>query len=156
TKRHASWRRKRTPDRIKACEHPPVAPGPPLPRTVGRYDLLEELDREVSIVAYGCRDRELDRAVVMRAMALPPELSETERAAFEARFLDETRRVSRISHPGLVATLDCGVDEATGTLFVIEEGVAGLSLDHSLAPGKQWPWEEAFRLIVRVGRGLQE
>lgn len=127
-----------------------------MPPALGRYEVLEELGRGATTVAYRARDPVLDRAVVVKALALPPDVSEQERAVFEARFLEEARRASLLSHPGLVATHDCGKDVATGALFVVQEHVSGTSLARVLVAGEPCPWEEALRLIASVGQALQQ
>jgi len=126
-----------------------------MPSTLGRYEVLEELGRGAATVAYRARDPELDRTVVVKALDLPSDVSEKERAAFEKRFLDEARRASLLSHPGLVATHDCGKDTATGTLFVVQEHVAGTPLGRVLAPGAAQPWEEALSLVAHVAQALE-
>ena len=130
--------------------------GATLPSALGRYEVLEELGRGATTVAYKARDPVLDRAVVVKALALPPDVSEKERAAFEARFLEEARRASLLSHPGLVATHDCGKDAATGALFVVQEHVSGTSLARVLVAGEPCPWAEALGLIASVGQALQQ
>jgi serine/threonine protein kinase len=123
---------------------------------VGRYEVLQEIGRGPTSVAYRARDPGLDRIVVVRAVLLPAETSDEEREAFEARLLEEARRASLLSHPGLVAIHDCGKDPATGALFVVQEHVAGMSLQQALVPSEPRPWEEALRLVGAVGRALQE
>ncbi|HJS58195.1 MAG TPA: serine/threonine-protein kinase [Vicinamibacteria bacterium] len=130
--------------------------GATMPQALGRYEVLEELGRGATTVAYRARDPVLDRAVVVKALALPPDVSERERTAFEARFLEEARRASVLSHPSLVATHDCGKDAATGALFVVQEHVSGTSLARVLVAGEPCPWEEALGLIASVGQALQQ
>lgn len=127
----------------------------PPPRALGRYEILEEIGRGTTTVAYRARDPELDRTVVVKALVLPRDV-ETERALFEARFLEEARRASLLSHPSLVTTHDCGKDESTGTLFVVQELVTGRSLAQALAPGEPRPWDQALALVGRVGQALQQ
>lgn len=129
---------------------------PELPSVLGRYEVLEELGRGATTVAYRARDPQLDRSVVIKALALPPGVSENERAAFEGRFLEEARRASLLSHPGLVAIHDCGKDDATGVLFIVQEHVGGLPLARLLVPGEPRPWEEALSLVGRVAQALQQ
>lgn len=130
--------------------------GSAFPRAVGRYEILEEIRRGPTAVAYRARDPDLDRIVVVKTLLLPPDTPDSERAAFEARFLEEARRAARLAHPGLVAIHDCGKDPATGTLFVAQEHVAGTPLQQALVPGEPRPWEEALRLVGGVGRALQQ
>jgi serine/threonine protein kinase len=130
--------------------------GPPLPRAVGRYEILEEIGRGPTAVTFRARDPLLDRTVVVRAVLLPTDTPQKERDAFEARLLEEGRRASLLSHPGLVAVHDCGRDPATGVLFVVQEHVTGMPLQQALVPGEPQLWEVALRLVGGVGRALQQ
>jgi hypothetical protein len=133
----------------------PAMPGSALPRTVGRYEILEEVEHDATTVTYRARDPQVDRAVVVRAVVLPPDCPEGEREAFEARFLAEARRACLLVHPALVATHDCGKDPGTGALFVVQEDVMGTPLERTFVPGEPRPWREALRVVGQVGRGLQ-
>jgi serine/threonine protein kinase len=113
------------------------------------------MSRGATSVAYRARDPRLDRVVVVKVVLLPADLSDKEGAAFEARFLEETRRASRLTHPGLVPIHDCGKDPETGALFVVQEHVKGTPLSELLAPGEPRPLEEALHLVGGVGRALQ-
>jgi len=124
-----------------------------LPRTFGRYEILDEIARGRGVVAYRARDPELERTVIVR-VAQPPDLSGSEHAVFAARFLDEARRASLLVHPALVATHDFGQDPQTGALFVVQEHAVGTSLEKSLVPGRPFPWKQALSIASQIGRGL--
>ena len=93
---------------------------------------------------------------MIKSVLLPPDTSDQEREAFEARFREEARLASLLEHPSLVATHDFGKDPETGALFVVQEHVAGTPLQQVLVPGEPRPWQEALRLLSAVGRALQQ
>jgi len=129
--------------------------GRALPRAIGRYEILEEIERGATALAYRGRDAERDRPVVVRVLVPPPEAPGEGGQGFEGHFLGEGRRVSLLSHPCLVAIHDCGKDEATAALFVVEEDVAGTPLSHALVAGEALPWPQALRLVAGLGRALE-
>ena len=75
----------------------------------GRYDVLSRIARGGMATVYLALDRRLDREVALKVMH--PHLAEgVSGAEFVARFRREARAAARLTHPGLVAVLDQGVD----------------------------------------------
>ncbi|MGH7162900.1 MAG: serine/threonine-protein kinase, partial [Planctomycetota bacterium] len=123
-------------------------------QNLGRYELIREVGKGASGVVYKARDPQLDRVVAVRAVAVPPGLTEAQRAGFERRFFEEARRAASLSHPGLVVAHDVGKDPASGLLFVVFEYVEGITLAERLAQGPPFVWREAARLLARVAVAL--
>ena len=129
--------------------------GAPLPRVIGHYEILEELEGEATARSYRGRDVSAGGPVVVRVPVLAADLPQEAWQAVQAHFLGEARRVSLVWHRGLVAIHDCGTDEATAELFVVEEDVAGTLLSRTLAAGQPLPGPQALRLVAGVGRALE-
>src|SRR5262249_12245875 len=73
-----------------------------LPRTVGKFEVLEQLGRGAFGTVYKARDPELQRLVAVKvpragAFATPEE---------EERFLREARAAAGLSHSGIVPVLE--------------------------------------------------
>ena len=68
------------------------------------------------------------------------------------RFLREARAATRISHPNVVDVLDLDVDQPTGAPYIVQEFLAGESLEAHLdaRPGRRFPVDEALRILVPV------
>lgn len=95
----------------------------------GRYDVLSRIARGGMATVYLALDRRLDREVALKVMH--PHLAEgVSGAEFVARFRREARAAARLTHPGLVAVLDQGVDGDNSYLAM--EYVAGSNLRHRL------------------------
>lgn len=95
----------------------------------GRYDVLSRIARGGMATVYLALDRRLDREVALKVMH--PHLAEgVTGAEFVARFRREARAAARLTHPGLVAVLDQGVDGENSYLAM--EYVAGSNLRHRL------------------------
>src|SRR5688572_22982341 len=71
-------------------------------RTVGRYEILEELGRGGMATVYLARQTDLDRLVALK------ELSAFRQSdpSFVQRFLRESRLAGSLNHPNIVTVLD--------------------------------------------------
>ena len=76
------------------------------PDRIGSYELLEPLGRGAMGVVYEARHPRLTRTVALKWVRplLDPE-------AAGARFVRETELVSKLSHPGIAAVFDAGIDD---------------------------------------------
>lgn len=96
------------------------APG--VRRTLGKFELLDEVGSGSFGTVYKARDPELDRTVaikVPRATALPT------RDDLE-RFLREARSVAQLRHPSIIPIHDVGQQD--GVPYLVSDFVAGLTL----------------------------
>ncbi len=91
-------------------------------RTVGRYEILEELGRGGMATVFLARQADLDRLVALK------ELSAFRQAdpAFTQRFLRESRLAGSLSHPNIVTVHD--FFESDGVPYIAMEYVTGGSL----------------------------
>jgi serine/threonine protein kinase len=91
-------------------------------RTVGRYEILEELGRGGAATVFLARQADLDRLVALK------ELSAFRQAdpAFTQRFLRESRLAGSLSHPNIVTVHD--YFEYDGAPYIAMEYVDGGSL----------------------------
>jgi predicted Ser/Thr protein kinase len=91
-------------------------------RTVGRYEILEELGRGGMATVFLARQTDLDRLIALK------ELSAFRQSdpAFTQRFLHESRLAGSLSHPNIVTVHD--YFENDGTPYIAMEYVAGGSL----------------------------
>jgi serine/threonine protein kinase len=126
----------------------------PALRTLGRYELQEEIGRGMMGVVYKARDPDLNRAVALKTVRLAFEVPEEGREVFEKRFLAEARAAAGLSHPGIVTVHDVGRDPATGTLYIALEFLDGQTLATVNRGGGVMPWREALRIAARVAEAL--
>lgn len=91
----------------------------------GRYEVVSRIARGGMATVYLASDRRLEREVALKIMH--PHLAEGAAGAeFVARFRREARAAARLTHPGLVAVFDQGLDGDTSYLTM--EYVAGSNL----------------------------
>ena len=95
----------------------------------GRYEIVARVARGGMATVYRATDRRLDREVAVKVMH--PHLADgVDGAAFVSRFRREARAAARLSHPGVVAVYDQGVDGDTSYLAM--EYVPGTNLRREL------------------------
>jgi hypothetical protein len=124
------------------------------PRTLGRYEVQEEIGRGMMGVVYKALDPALGRTVALKTVCLGFSVPESERMMFEKRFQTEARVAAALSHPCIVVVHDTGHDVATGTLYIALEYLEGRTLADIAAQGPPMPWREALRLTARLADAL--
>ena len=82
-------------------------------KSIGRYEIRDELGRGGMATVYLAHDPRLDREVALKLM----DQQFTEDAAFAARFEREAKTVAALEHSAIVSLYDYG--EADGWLFLV-------------------------------------
>jgi len=121
----------------------------PLVGTVvdGRYEVLSRIARGGMATVYLAVDRRLDREVALKVMH--PHLAEGAAGAdFIARFRREARSAARLSHAGLVAVYDQGLDGEVSYLTM--EYVDGVTLRRRLRERGALGLGEALTILEAV------
>ena len=113
----------------------------------GRYEVLERIARGGMATVYLATDRRLDREVAVKVMH--PHLADGASGAdFVSRFRREARAAARLTHPGLVAVYDQGVDGETSYLTM--EYIDGTNLRHRLQDEGPFTVGEALDVVEHV------
>jgi hypothetical protein len=117
-----------------------------LPRSVGRFEVLERLGRGAFGTVYKARDPELQRLVAVKvpragSFATPQ----------EERFLREARAAAQLSHPGIVPVLEIAHDH--GLPYIVSEYIEGLTLA-DLLTARRPGFREAAELVAAVADAL--
>jgi eukaryotic-like serine/threonine-protein kinase len=116
-------------------------------RTLGRYEILEEISRGGMGVVYRARDVRLNRDVALKV--LPADLVAD--PARRARFVQEAQAASALEHPHIAVIHE--IDEADGVSFIAMELVRGEKLSDLTARGPLQPGR-AIDLAVEIAEGL--
>ena len=125
-----------------------------LPRTIGRYEIRQELGRGMMGIVYLADDPVLGRPVALKTIQLAFVTPESDRESFEKRFLGEARVAARLAHPGIVVVHDVGRDPDSGVLYIALEYLRGSTLAELTAKGAPLEWREALRITARLARAL--
>jgi beta-lactam-binding protein with PASTA domain/serine/threonine protein kinase len=113
----------------------------------GRYEVVSRIARGGMATVYLAIDRRLDRDVALKVMH--GHLAEgAAGSAFVARFRREARSAARLTHPGLVAVYDQGIDGDTSYLTM--EYIDGENLRRRLTEEGALSVEESLRILEEV------
>ena len=117
-------------------------------RSLGKYQVLEEICRGGMGAVYKGYDPALNRPVAIKVMA--PHLTWEKR--FVDRFLREARTVARLHHPHIVSIHDVG--EQDGLYYLVMAFIEGESLGRLVAREGRLAPERATSLLGQVGAAL--
>ena len=119
---------------------------------IGKYQLHARLARGAFGIVYAGYDPGLERRIAIKV------LRSTHLANDDVvhRFLQEARATARISHPGIVTILDCGmVETARGsTAFIAMELLSGECLTRRLMRAGRLPAAEACEIARQIASAL--
>ncbi len=123
-------------------------------KSIGRYHILEQLDKGGMAIVYKAYDTRLEREValkVIRREAFPPEHLER----LLTRFKREAKVLAKLAHPNIVKVLDYG--EEDGTPYLVMEYIPGGTLKERIKrrDGKPLPWRDAAGLLAPIARALK-
>jgi serine/threonine-protein kinase len=124
----------------------PVAMLPAPPRTIGRFQVRDEIGRGSNGVVYSAHDPVLGREVAIKAVPLAA--AGPNREQVEAGFLNEARAAGRLSHPHIVTIFDAG--KSGDLAYIAMERLRGRDLHDVLASGQPMPLRQVASLMARV------
>lgn len=114
----------------------------------GRYRLESVIGDGGMGRVWRARDETLDRAVAVKEVRFPADVSDRERESLGERTMREARLTAQLDHPGVVTTYDAVVDE--GRPYIVMELVPSTSLAARIAADGALPEAE----VRRLGRAL--
>ena len=117
-------------------------------KTLGKYQVLEEIGRGGMGAVYKGYDPHLGRPVAIKVLA-PHLVWEQE---FVSRFLREARAAARLQHPNIVTIFDVG--EQDGVYYTVMEYVDGRPLNEIVEPGGTLPAERVATILGQVASAL--
>jgi serine/threonine-protein kinase len=119
----------------------------PLNTRVGKYELEEFLGGGMSHV-YRAKDSVLGRRVALKILTEAGVMdNET-----KARFLQEARTASNISHENIINVFDFGEDQ--GRPFIVMEFLEGESLRDAIKRGHLGDFPSRLKIVIQVGRAI--
>lgn len=87
-------------------------------RTIGRYEIVQEVGRGAMGIVYLARDPLIHREVAIKTLRYQT-ANEKEMAEAKSRFFKEARVIGKLTHPNIVAIYDVG-DYPGGTFIAME------------------------------------
>ncbi len=119
-----------------------------IPKTIGRYEILELVGRGGMGVLYRARDAVLERDVALKMMLLDFTTDQTARD----RFQREARAVARLQHRNVVTIHELG--EVEGTPYIVMEFLTGRDLEALLTGDKPMTLVEKLDVAIQLCEGL--
>jgi serine/threonine-protein kinase len=122
-----------------------------IPKTIGRYEILDELGRGAMGSVFRAKDPAMDRLVAVKTIlsgALTGELG----SEYRERFLREARAAGALAHPGIVAVFDVGEEE--GTPYLVMEFVRGQTLDAAMKKGVRFSLDRVCEIGQQIAEAL--
>ncbi|HEU4613455.1 MAG TPA: protein kinase [Kofleriaceae bacterium] len=118
---------------------------------VGNYTLSELLGRGGTSEVYAAQHRFLGDAVAIKLLRA----GAAEDARVREAFVAEAARTREIQHPAIVRVLDFGHDDASGSLYLVMERVAGETLAARLKRIGRLDEPTLRRLAAALADGMQ-
>jgi len=116
-------------------------------RSLGAYDILDEVSRGAMGVVYKARHKTLGRVVALKVMIAGEHASPEQVARFEK----EARAAARLRHHNIVPIYDIGIED--GKRFFTMDFVEGTPLDVLIARKKLTP-RHALEIAAELGDAL--
>jgi serine/threonine protein kinase len=117
-------------------------------RTLGSYQIMEELGRGGMAVVYRAYQPSLGRYVAIKV--LPPQLAFDRQ--FVERFLREARSAANLRHPNIVVIHDVG--EQDGLYFIVMEYLEGRTLKEVVDQEGSLPPRRVVHILEQVASAL--
>src|ERR1035438_1157219 len=121
------------------------------PKTIGRYEILDELGHGAMGSVFRANDPAMNRIVALKTI-LPVALASEQGGEFRQRFYREARAAGALAHPGIVPVFDVGEHE--GVPYLVMEFVNGQTLDHAIKKGERFSLERVCEIGQQIAEAL--
>jgi serine/threonine protein kinase/predicted ATPase len=134
---------------LPAPQPEPVAQrdAPAVPASFGRYQVRKALGAGGFGAVYQGHDMQLDRPVAIKVLQGSSEVPQAQ----AEQFLQEARRLAQLSHPGIVAVHDVGLEQ--GRIYIVSDFLDGPDLSRWLEKYRP-AWPEAAQIAAAVADAL--
>jgi serine/threonine protein kinase len=123
-----------------------------IPRTIGKYDIIDALGIGGMGTVYRAFDTTLERTVAVKVLQLDRGHDVTPRE-LSGRFRNEARAVARLNHPGIVTIFDYDDQDPVGA-YIVMEYINGCALDEYVKQRPELHLEDAVSAMQQVLAGL--
>jgi serine/threonine-protein kinase len=121
------------------------------PKTIGRYEIIDELGHGAMGSVFRANDPAMNRIVALKTI-LPVALASEQGGEFRQRFYREARAAGALAHPGIVPVFDVGEHE--GVPYLVMEFVKGQTLDHAMKKGERFSLERVCEIGQQIAEAL--
>jgi len=117
-------------------------------KTLGQYQIVEEIGRGGMAIVYRAYQTSLQRYVAIKV--LPPQF--TFDTTFVQRFLQEARAAARLEHPHIVTIHDVG--QQGDLYYIVMQELKGEPLNRLIQREGPLPLERVVRIVAQVASAL--
>jgi serine/threonine-protein kinase len=121
------------------------------PKTIGRYEIIDELGHGAMGSVFRAKDPAMDRIVAVKTI-LSGALAGEQSSEYRQRFFREARAAGALSHPGIVSVFDVGEHE--GVPFLVMEFVPGRTLSDAIKKGERSSLERVCEIGQQIAEAL--
>src|SRR5579863_657535 len=121
------------------------------PKTIGRYEILNELGRGAMGTVYRAKDPAMDRVVALKTI-ISLVLAREHGDDFRERFYREARAAGALTHPGIVPVFDVGEHE--GLPFLVMEFISGKTLADAVRKGERMTLDRVCEIGQKIAEAL--
>jgi predicted Ser/Thr protein kinase len=125
-----------------------------LPKTIGRYEVLEQVGRGSMGVVYKARDPRLGRIVAIKTISFAFPLGAEEEDEFLKRFFHEAQIAGRLNHPNIVTIYDVSEKGEESDSYIAMELVTGINLHELIAGGGRLPLSQVADVVAQLASAL--
>jgi serine/threonine protein kinase/tetratricopeptide (TPR) repeat protein len=125
----------------------PESPPPADAKSVGKFELLDEVGQGAFGTVYRARDKELDRIVAVKL----PRADRSLTAADAEKFQREARNAAQLSHPSIVPVYEVGKDAAVP--YIVSAYIEGVTLADALVR-RHLDYKQIAAVMAQVADGL--
>src|SRR5262245_44218639 len=115
------------------------------PKSIGRYEIIDEIGHGAMGIVYLAHDPRIDRRVAIKTIHALDVLPAVEADEMRLRFTREAQAAGRLQHPGIVTIFDVGEHE--GTWFIAMEYIEGETLESFTKKERLLPPRKTLELI---------
>jgi eukaryotic-like serine/threonine-protein kinase len=124
-----------------------------IPQNLGKYQVVEEIDRGSMGIVYLGHDPYIDRRVAIK-VALDESLKDQESGErYRKMFFNEAHTAGKLTHPNIIGIYDAGIDEEV--CYIIMEYIeGGETLKSHTKPDTLLPVEKVVEIIFKCATAL--
>jgi serine/threonine-protein kinase len=120
-------------------------------KTIGRYEILDELGHGAMGSVFRALDPAMGRVVALKTI-LTVALASEQGGEYRQRFYREARAAGALAHPGIVPVFDVGEHE--GVPFLVMEFVKGQNLEFAMKKGERFSLERVCEIGEQIAEAL--
>ncbi|MGD0519720.1 MAG: serine/threonine-protein kinase [Terracidiphilus sp.] len=122
-----------------------------IPKTIGRYEIIDELGHGAMGSVFRARDPAMDRVVALKTI-LTTALASEQGGEYRQRFYREARAAGALAHPGIVPVFDVGEHE--GMPYLVMEFVNGRTLAAAMKTGERASLDRVCEIGQQIADAL--